>query len=263
MSFTVNDLFGNSSQSGFGNSSFASPRSCGQSPCPVCFDRKSEKDFIKHQICSHKQCKSCFTRYLKISVPNIEAYPIKCHIPSCKRTWNLAFLDKFMSKNLTKDERKKFNRFHDKAVNGMEYLDCGNCQTETRVNPEKGPIFNCRKCRQFICYKCRRSHDSNMTCEEIMTAEQGKAEKQMERFKKTVSVVACPRCKFDIMRKSGCREMSHECAGHAVRIHFCGYCATILNPKKVRYELKTEIMHFPEGTMNPCIKCTPEQANLI
>merc|ERR1712098_144072 len=146
---------------------------------------------------------------------------------------------------MTPEEQQKFNRFHDRVVNGIEYLECPQCKVDTRVNPEEGPIFNCRKCKQFICFNCKRMHNDNMTCEELMNAQQARQEQQMKRFLKTYNVVACPRCKLDIMRKEGCRAMSHECAGFTDYIKFCGYCATLLESYRDPSELETGVLHFP------------------
>eukprot|EP00494_Astrolonche_serrata_P031764 UN32033 len=252
MSFSVGDLFGNNAMPGAG-AGFGSGAGF-KIMCEICRESKNESEFEKHPLCKHKQCKPCFKRYLKMCVAEITYYPIKCYKPDCKRKWNISYLQKF----LTDAEKKKFNRFHDKVVNGMEYITCLTCKNDTRVKPEEGPIFNCRKCKKFICIKCRRHHNDKETCEEVMSAEEEKAARQMKHFAKSTSIVACPSCKFDIMRKEGCREMSHKCSGRDKPIHFCAYCATLLDPKAVRNELEQKnglvIQHFPDGTNNPCIK---------
>jgi len=251
---TMNDLWGNQASADiWGDCDFGDNKTC-----VVCLESVDKKDFVEHQLCKHSQCKDCFTRYLKMCVKEITRYPIKCYEAGCKKKWNIAFLQNF----LTEEEKKKFNRFHDKVVNGMEYLSCpGDCKdVETRVDPRKGQIFNCHKCKIRICIKCHRSHDLSQTCEDVMTMEQRINEQRMNEVAKKENLVTCPRCKFDIQRVAACREMWHECAGYVEGIHFCCYCATLLKPGHVRFELNNpEKMHFPQGTNNPCINATEEQ----
>jgi predicted Zn-ribbon and HTH transcriptional regulator len=95
--------------------------------------------------------------------------------------------------------------------------DCGFIYRSTT----SAKTYTCPKCLEVTCTRCN-DHHGPMTCADYKDLKSGGLE-AFERFKKSMKIKDCPKCKTPIEKIDGCNHMT--CGGCAA--HLCWICLKI------------------------------------
>ncbi|KAF8421480.1 hypothetical protein EV426DRAFT_201556 [Tirmania nivea] len=212
--------------------------------CPICFDTAEDPVRISSTPeCEHVYCKACLKDYINSTV-DTKKFPITCVGMStvdsnalCGARLDLSIATGVLSTgDLDNILHTAFTSYIRRRPNEFLYCPTANCSTVYRpppANTKGGQVLICVDCLLEICMTCNVEAHDGITCEEykISMHHDEKAEKEYEEWKARNGVQACPRCKTDIQKISGC---NHITCG-SCKAHICWKCLALFDQSEEVY----------------------------
>ena len=202
--------------------------------CPICFDDAIEPIRISSAVeCQHVYCTTCLRQYIS-STADTHRFPVTCvgmkingdgtealcdsrlDFAIAKATLAPLEFDNILNTSFTSYIRRHPNEFY--------FCPTANCNTVYRppTVANSGHVLTCVNCLLDICMSCNVEAHDGITCAEYMKSIQRdeSVEKEFDEWKRKNGVQACPRCKADIEKISGC---NHITCGNC-KVHICWKC---------------------------------------
>ncbi|RPB20582.1 hypothetical protein L211DRAFT_791862 [Terfezia boudieri ATCC MYA-4762] len=217
--------------------------------CPICFD--TAEDPVRISLmpgCEHVYCTACLKDYINSAV-DTRKFPITCVGTStadsnalCGARLDLTVATGVLSTGeLDNVLHTAFTSYIRRRPNEFLYCPTANCGTVYCPPPTStkgGQVLTCVDCLLEICMTCNVEAHDGITCEEykISTHHDQNAEKEYEEWKARNGVQACPKCKTDIQKVSGC---NHITCG-SCKAHICWQCLAVFNQSEEVYTHMTK-----------------------
>lgn len=140
--------------------------------CCICYEKKNILTQLIHQPCnikSHRICKNCLTKMVKMMPINENKPVLKCMYPFADCDSKKSYRDEMIAKIL-KDrffiykEAKERYTFPDHHIR-----TCGTCSSvclidKTRVNILYSSIYTCSSCYNMSCFTCEKNIPYGLAC---------------------------------------------------------------------------------------------------
>lgn len=212
--------------------------------CPICFDTVEDPVRISSAPeCEHIYCTGCLKDYINSTV-DTRKFPITCVGMSTADSNTLcgACLDLNVATRIPSTEEldnilhTAFTSYIRRRPNEFLYCPTANCSTvycPPPTNTKGGQVLTCVDCLLEICMTCNVEAHDGVTCEDykISTHHDENAEREYEEWKARNGVHACPKCKTDIQKISGC---NHITCG-SCKAHICWRCLAVFNQSEEVY----------------------------
>ena len=204
----------------------AHSREDASSDCSICWTPAENPLTLE---CHHVYCLDCFE---SLCTSSVASGPISCQgdMGNCKRMLGLAELTLHLSSTAFEEVLKESFASHIRRRQD-EYRfcptpDCGFIYRSTT----SGKAYTCPKCLEVTCTLCNDQHGV-MTCADYKDLKSGGLE-AFERFKKSMKIKDCPKCKTPIEKIDGCNHMT--CGGCTA--HLCWICLEIFPTGTLCYD---------------------------
>ena len=212
--------------------------------CPICFDDAIDPIRISSAVeCQHVYCTTCLRDYIS-STAETHKFPITCvgmkandgieglcdahlDLATAKAILAPVEFDNILNTSFTSYIRRHPDEFH--------FCPTANCSTVYRPPPvpNSGHVLTCVNCLLDICMSCNVEAHDGMTCVEYTKSahRDESVEKEFDEWKRQNGVQACPRCKADIEKISGC---NHITCGNC-KAHICWKCLDVFDQSEDIY----------------------------
>eukprot|EP00727_Mastigamoeba_balamuthi_P000393 m51a1_g10350 putative ibr domain containing protein (662) ;mRNA; f:182433-185927 len=223
--------------------------------CPICYDDVLGKDCFRFKECGHQYCLDCLDDYVLDKIKQGKVLDMKCPDPRCKTVLTYNDVSAIVSDDAAFAKYEEFTFLAAlKAEPNLRWCPrpgCGNAL----IGSEEYPHMVCNKpgCGHHFCFKCGEDWHTG-TCEQY---KQWKLENSQEETRTAewakANTKACPNCKAQIEKNSGCNHMTCGNCHH----QFCWLCGGKYTPN--HYELYNVLgcpgmQYSTEGEKPPTFK---------
>lgn len=215
-----------------------SPRTEIPCECPICFDIAIEPTRFSSAVeCQHVYCTTCLREYIS-STAETHKFPITCvgmktnngSEALCDSRLDFAIAKGILGPlefdNILNTSFTSYIRRHPKEFYFCPTTNCNTVYCPPAV-PNSGHVLTCVNCLLDICMSCNVESHDGITCAEYKksTHHDENVEKEFAEWKRQNGVQACPRCKADIEKISGC---NHITCGNC-KVHICWKCLEVFD----------------------------------
>ena len=178
--------------------------------CTVCDDEKklSEMPVRLTARCEHTPsiCKSCAAQWIKVTLETSTWDRIKC--PECPRFLEFADVRRYASAETFARYDTLATKAALREISGFRWCLATGCESG-QIHDASCPRFRCVTCKASHCVVHNLPWHQNESCEEYdrRHKKRRKEEKASEKEVKK-STKACPKCKRDIHKYSGCNHIT-------------------------------------------------------
>jgi len=191
--------------------------------CLICLSEYPTCDFVTVG-CEHLYCHECLIGYLASLINNGMVQQIHCPFPNCLVSPTQSRLRKLLSPEMYSKYLEFLAMIELRLNPNARWCPIKTCSAAIVCDPEeitKSSLVVCHKCHHRFCFGCRGEFHGQTACpkpEEQNVLDEDQFQQYLDNMKNKVK--PCPRCSAQILKNSGCNQMT--CVSCHYR--FCWLC---------------------------------------
>ena len=205
----------------------ANPEHDGDLDCSICWTTAEDPVTLD---CNHVYCLECLQGLCTSADASGADFLIICQgkMGNCKRLLKLDELKLHLSSTVFEEVLEaSFASYIRRRPDEYRFCPTPDCGFIYRSTNNK--THTCARCLEVTCAACNDQHGT-MSCADFQDLKSGGVE-AFERYKKSMHIKDCPKCKTPIEKTYGCNHM--ECGGCST--HLCWVCLEVFETGRLCY----------------------------